>query len=356
MLTLPFHVVGCSHESADASIIGRLGIAESELSTLLHDVHNAGIPCVLLSTCNRTELYWWGDADAAPLYRAWVLGRLGAIPARAIERRDAELAVRHLFSVAAGLRSQRVGEPEILGQLRRAWMIARDAGVTNVQLDGVFQRGIQAARRIRASAGASAWGRSLGDAAAAFIGTQCNLTATWTSRHVLVVGTGAAAGSAAAAIAQRAPATLVITSRTDERARALAATTSASAVAWAERHPALRRADVVIFATRTKSHVARASDSHDAMLARAGAHTVWLDLGIPPNVEPHTAPAGLELFVLADLPQDVRSDAEGAAIADSTLQGELARFAAELRRRVLLREIGAAETLRAHRQLGATTA
>jgi len=343
VFTLPFHVVGCSHETSSAGIIGKLGIAESELTSLLRDVHAAGIPSVLLSTCNRTELYWWGVADAAPIFRAWALGRMGVIPPRAIERRDADLAVRHLFSVAAGLRSQRLGEPEILGQVRRAWLIARDAGTTDAGLDGIFQRGIQAARRIRARAGEFAWGRSLGEASAVFISSA--LDTEWSTRRVLVVGTGAAAESAALAIAQRRPASLHVTSRTVARAEALAHAAGGSAGAWDARHEELRRADVVVFATRSKSCVVRAAEAHVAMAARGFTPAIWLDLGVPTNVEPHVTARGLSLYGLADLPQDLDADAAGAAIADTALQSELARFAADLQRRSLAARLPAMESI-----------
>lgn len=345
MFTLPFHVVGCSHESTDARIIGRLGIAEPELTTLLRDVFAAGMPCVLLSTCNRTELYWWGTTDAAPIFRAWVTGRLGTVPPRAIERRDADLAVRHLFAVSAGLRSQRLGEPEILGQVRRAWMIARDAGVTVPQLDGVFQRGIQAARRIRARAGEFEWGRSLGEAAAAFIDTRVPASRGWASTRVLLVGTGAAAESAAAAVVPRAPMSITVTSRTEERALALASTIGASTVPWTSRHTALVDADVVIFATRSKIPVVGGGEALDVMRTRGGRDALWLDLGVPRNVEGNIAAEGLSLFSLADLPQDLEADAEGAAVADIALQHELARFATELHRRSLAERLPAMESI-----------
>ncbi|MEO7520266.1 MAG: NAD(P)-binding domain-containing protein [Gemmatimonas sp.] len=343
MFTLPFHVVGCSHESTDVITIGRLGITEPERSSLLRDVSAAGMPCVLLSTCNRTELYWWGAVDAAPIFRAWVTGRLGVVPARAIERRDADLAVRHLFAVAAGLRSQRLGEPEVLGQLRRAWMVARDIGVTVAQLDGVFQRGIQAARRIRARAGECDWGHSLGEAAADFLeGTEAF---AWDMRRVLIVGTGAAAESAALAVARRSPASLTILSRTDARAGVLAGNLGASCASWHTRTDALQRADVVIFATRAKSAVLNATDAAVVIDARGGADTRWLDLGVPPNVETPAARRGLSVYSLADLPQDLDATAEGAAIACDALQQELARFASELHRRSLAERLPAMESI-----------
>ncbi|MES2521166.1 MAG: NAD(P)-binding domain-containing protein [Gemmatimonadota bacterium] len=345
MFTLPFHVVGCSHESTDVGIIGRLAIAEPERAALSRDVFAAGIPCVLLSTCNRTELYWWGPLDAAPIFRAWVTGRLGTVPPRAIERRDADLAVRHLFAVAAGLRSQRLGEPEILGQLRRAWLEAREAGVTVSALDAVFQRGIQAARRIRARAEEFDWGRSLGEASAAFIGEQFAGETAWSTRRVLIVGTGAAAESAAVAIAGRGPGAMTIISRTDDRAAVLAATVGADAMAWNDRHAALVRSDVVVFATRSKSHVLKAQDATDIMSARAGMPAIWLDLGVPPNVEAGAASAGLQLSSLSELPQDVDVTAEAAAIAHTALQHELARFATELHRRSLAERLPAMESI-----------
>ena len=345
MFTLPLHVIGCSHENADASIIGRLGIAESELSLLLKDVYGAGIPCVLLSTCNRTELYWWGERDAAPLFKAWVIGRLGSLPPRLIERRDADLAVRHLFAVAAGLRSQRLGEPEILGQVRRAWMSARDAGVTNSQLDSVMQRGIQAGRRIRAHASASEWGRSLGEAATEFI-DQLVGEDGWKTRRAVVVGTGSAAESSAESIAKRCPVELTIMSRSDDRAGALATTLGALTSPWTSRLETFMHADVVIFATRTKSHVVKREEAEAIMSRRSGPKAVWLDLGVPPNVEQGSeAPIGLDHFTLSDLPQELTADDEGAIIAEGALQSELARFASELHRRVLAEQLPAMESI-----------
>ncbi|HYW29861.1 MAG TPA: NAD(P)-binding domain-containing protein [Gemmatimonas sp.] len=345
MFTLPFHVVGCSHESTDVGIIGRLAIAEGERAALSRDVLAAGIPCVLLSTCNRTELYWWGPLDAAPIFRAWVTGRLGTVPPRAIERRDADLAVRHLFAVAAGLRSQRLGEPEILGQVRRAWIEARDGGTTVNALDAVFQRGIQAARRIRTRAGEFDWGQSLGDASAAFIGAQLERETLWANQRVLIVGTGAAAESAAIAIARRSPGAMTVISRTDDRAAALAATIGAEARSWENRHEALVGADVVVFATRSKTPVLRGGEACGIMTARAAKPAVWLDLGVPRNVEAGATAAGLQLFALHDLPQDVDVTAEAAAIAHSALQHELARFATELHRRSLAERLPAMESI-----------
>ncbi len=115
MFLLPFHMIGLSRETADTEQIGRLGATPESLQQLLERARAAGAASVALGTCNRVELYWWGDADLAPDFQAWAASRNsgGLIPP--IEECDADRAVRHLFAVASGLRSQRVGEAAGVG-------------------------------------------------------------------------------------------------------------------------------------------------------------------------------------------------------------------------------------------------
>jgi len=105
----------------------RLSPAPEETVAWLARARAAGTTLVVLSTCNRFELYGWGDGDPEGELRRWAASRGVALGDGLLYRRDGTAALRHLFWVAAGLDSQIVGETEILGQVRRAVEAARRA-------------------------------------------------------------------------------------------------------------------------------------------------------------------------------------------------------------------------------------
>ena len=146
------HVLGINHQTAPVRLRERVAFAAdtvpAALATLreLPGVHEAA----LLSTCNRTELYALADDDGASL-AAW----LAAHPGEAVDmhaylyhHRDAD-AARHLFRVATGLDSLVLGEPQILGQVKEAWSLARSAGALGGTLDRLFQNAFATAKRAR---------------------------------------------------------------------------------------------------------------------------------------------------------------------------------------------------------------
>jgi len=115
---LPFHVVSCSHERNTPDAVGQLRVGPERQTGLLGTLRAHGLQAVIVSTCHRAALYWWGDDDLEPWFAQGILG--GAAGTVQVERADADLAVRHRFAVAAGMRSVRYGEGESIGQVRRA--------------------------------------------------------------------------------------------------------------------------------------------------------------------------------------------------------------------------------------------
>src|SRR5215213_9989876 len=122
-----FHVVGVSHHTAAVGVREQFAFTPAELSELLEREHEAGRSALLLTTCNRCELYWTGEADREAWFRDLAHARRVDLNG-ALVRFDGADAVRHLFTVAAGLDSQILGESEILGQMRRP--VARAAEKT----------------------------------------------------------------------------------------------------------------------------------------------------------------------------------------------------------------------------------
>lgn len=327
---LPFHVVGVSRDTVDTSVIGQLGAAPQELIAFATHCRAYSDACVVLGTCHRVELYWMGEADLSTAFRLWLDERCGPHTPASLEVRHGDDALSHLFAVAAGLRAQRIGEPEILGQVRRAWMLARDERLTSPALDALMQRAILAARQIRRKAGFADREASLGDAAVSLLSREI-AAASWHAQHVLVIGSGVAADSTLRALRKCQPASTTVISRTDSRALALATTFEIVAAPWSMRLNALQQSDVVIFATRSAVPVVSSGDAQLVMRARTDG-ALWLDLGVPPNVAQDVLHARLRTRSLADLAADVHDDA--AAVARHALEEELARFAIERRRRM----------------------
>jgi glutamyl-tRNA reductase len=337
---LPFHLIGCSHDHNDLDVVGRLRVLPAQLPAQLESLRALGIPAVLVSTCHRTELYWWGDHDPSAWF-AELMAERGVSNVH-LDRKHADLAVRHLFAVTAGMHSARFGEPEILGQVRRGWGVAREVGASSVLMDSVFRHAIDAARHIRVAIGSRAdasLGMRVREALQDLVAARDDYATPSRPLSVLIVGAGDAARAVLSALAgnQEAHAAFVrVTSRTDSRAEALATSHGASHVAWSSREPAIVSADVVIFAAHSTLPIVTASQARELLADRATS-SIWIDLGVPSNVgEADALPASVryaDLDWLAMHAGDDSGTADVAARANLALQRELARFAGVMHRR-----------------------
>lgn len=336
MFLLPVQMVGCSHETSAADVVGRLRMPAVMVDTCLAQLRVQGVPTVLLSTCHRTELYWWGEDDLSVWFESQVLLRgNGAVE---LERREADLAVRHLFSVTAGMRSARFGEPEIMQQVRTAWMAAQLAGTTSTLLDTVFRRALEAARHIRLAIGSDA-DPSLGARVRDTLVTHlaAGAVGSLSPREVLIVGAGDAARGVIETLVQpalRSTLRVAVTSRSDASASRLAATVGAMVVPWADRDAAIRSAAAVVFAVQSSTPLidgTLAGTLTDGCSRRA----LWIDLGVPANVDATALTPQVDYIGIDLLAPQSRRDLIRDRRVNAALQRELARFAGDMQRRRL---------------------
>jgi glutamyl-tRNA reductase len=294
-----------------------------------------GIPCVVLATCHRFEIYWTGASSQAVRVREVTQQLLAnRLPAIA-DLHGGERGVEHVMTVASGMRSLRRGEPEILGQVRLAWQASQDAGASSSTLDHVMQRVIAASRHIRRHLGETAqW--SIGDATVRLL--QCELAGAHLahSPSLLIVGAGAVGASVADAVARARRdgrldrvRSVAITNRSAERSATLAARCNAHCIGWDDWHDALHHADVVITSARSASPLIDRPLAERAMSARQSS-AVWLDLASPRNIAPDATVDGCQVMTLRDLPQN---DDVSNASAQHALRHELDRLREERRRR-----------------------
>ena len=262
---LPFHVVGLSHHRAGIQLREQLAFSQPQVEAWLQGQAAAGSTALLLSTCNRCEIYWTGGPDLEAWFRDFALTR-GVAVGDTLLRLDGEAAVRHLFSVAAGLDSQVLGEAEVLGQVRRAYDAARAAGTSNRLIDTVLSAALVAGRRVRRETPLGRHPQSVGSAA---VDVAASLAPLRQSR-VLMLGAGEVAEAVLRTLQGRTAGTAVVNRRL-ERAMPLASAVGAVTGEWEALDAmlaTLRRAGRRLVATRSSSP--RALPAADlARLARA---------------------------------------------------------------------------------------
>jgi glutamyl-tRNA reductase len=328
---LPFHVVGLNHHRAGIQIREQLAFSQAEVTAWLQGQAAAGSNALLLSTCNRCEIYWTGGPDLEAWFQDFASSR-GAPLGDALLRLDGEAAIRHLFDVTSGLDSQVLGEAEVLGQVRRAHHLARAAGTTNRLIDTVLTAALVAGRRVRRETRLGRHPASVGSAA---VDVAASVTALAPAR-VLVVGAGEVAEGVMRALRGRTARTAVVTRHLD-RAASLASAFGAVAGEWDALDAMLSAADVVFVGTSASTPVLGAARLAEAVGDSARQVAVF-DLSVPRNVDPTARDIpGVKLFDLDDL-QQLRCPVEGFSSptidhARRLLEEELERLSVALRAR-----------------------
>ena len=330
--SLPFHVVGVSHHTASVEERERFAFTALETASLLEDLKADGLPGLLLSTCNRFELYWYGPGDGEAWFRALAGGRS---PAPQLSMEDGLAAVRHLFRVSAGLDSQIIGETEILGQVRRAYDAARAAGTTTPEMDLIFSAALNGGRRVRRETVLGRHPHSVSSAAVDLAFEELGHSVG----KALVLGAGEAAEGVLRALHERGQAQVTLLSRHLDRAAVLATAWGAEAGSWEELDGHLASSDLVLVATASARPVLTASQLAGAADGTNERKLIVIDLGVPRNVEPSARVLpGIELLDLDDLQQRCCPAAGTAsaelAEAEGILEEELVRLGLSLRGRV----------------------
>ncbi|MGH2352650.1 MAG: glutamyl-tRNA reductase, partial [Chloroflexota bacterium] len=313
-------LVGASHHTAPVAVRERLAAAGSEaaLDALLGAIRQPCGPAVVLSTCNRLEVYCW-TTERPSVATARLIQALAAHAGRSpktlrpyVYTSTGVDAARHLIRVAAGLDSLALGESQIIGQVREAWLAAAACAPLGPQLNEVFRQAIDAARRLR-SLGAfdrhpSVAGIAVHVAAEAVGGLR--------GKHVAVLGAGATGKTAARALALGGAGQITLLNRSLERARDTAASLGLgerlSPQPLSDLPTVLAAADAVICATAAASPVISAAAVAAALPRRGGRPLVVVDIAVPRDTEPPVrALAGVDLIDLDDL--EARCALDGTA-------------------------------------------
>jgi glutamyl-tRNA reductase len=257
--------------------------------------------CVLISTCNRVEIVGAAfDVQAASQTASDYFAKRAASDevAAHLYRKVGDEAVRHLFRVTAGLEAMAVGEPQILGQVKEAFMAAQAAGTVGPLLSRCFERAFAVAKRVRYETDI-AHGRVSISSIACELAEQ--ILGDLTGRKVLLVGAGKMSLESARTLTGHG-AELLVVNRSVERARELAALSGAHPQLLESLSEALVRADVVISSTSHPSFVLTLDILKRAIARRQGRRLFIIDIAVPRDVDPQVAALeGVFLYNIDDL-------------------------------------------------------
>ncbi len=332
---MPLIALGLNHLTAPVSLREQVAFDEDAAGSALLEL--AGEPGVeeamILSTCNRTELYVGVAAGAEGIPQAWLSRHHRLTPGKLDEflyQYEEHDAVRHVFRVATGLDSMVLGEPQILGQVKDAYQQARQAHALKAPMDRLLQHTFAVAKRVRTDTQIGAHTVSV-----AFTAVRL-AEQVFTDLHdacVLLIGAGDTIELAARHLAEKRARRLIVANRTLESAQELARRYGAYAIALADLPQHLAEADIVISSTASRQPIVTREMVEQAMSSRRHKPMFIVDIAVPRDIEESIASLpDVYLYGIDDLRQVIdnnrRSREAAAREANAIIDLQVDRYMA----------------------------
>jgi glutamyl-tRNA reductase len=286
---MPVVVVGVNHKTAPVAVRERLAFVDQTLATPLAQLrHPAIVEVVVLSTCNRVEFYLHtpdtaagvaGCVDFMALYHG--LSASQFVP-HLYQFHEAE-AVRHLFRVASSLDSMILGEPQILGQVKAAYMAARHAARTGPILTQLFERALNVAKSVRSETGIGDHAISVSYAA---VELAKKIFERLEERTAMVLGAGETSELAIRHLIRQGVARVWVSNRTAARAEKLAQELQAKAIPWEAFPEYLVHTDIVLSSTSAPQPIIHQGMVQEVMRARKNRPMFFIDIAVPRDIAP----------------------------------------------------------------------
>jgi len=334
-------LLGINHKTAPIELRERIAIAREDLADAARSL--AGVSGVreamILSTCNRVEMLTAVeslDVDVASFLHRHLSIEPSMLRPHLYEYRDRE-AIRHLFRVAASLDSMVVGEPQILGQVKEAYTIAREAGTVSTQLEPLLQSAFAAAKKVRSE---TEIGSTTVSIASVAVDLAQKIFGSLHGKTVFLVGAGKMSELAARHLIRNGADRILIANRTGERAIRLAQqfadSVAPQVVPWAEMHLAASQADIVITSTGAAQPIFRREDGQNFLHRRKNRPMFFIDIAVPRDVEPEmNRLEGIFLYDIDDLQSvaaaHMAERTREAADAEAMIAAEVERYHLKLK-------------------------
>jgi glutamyl-tRNA reductase len=335
--------LGINHNSAAVEVRERVAFAPEQVSEALVDACRAGglEEVVILSTCNRTEMYAVVPDGRTPADKAvelidWMANyhHLSAGELRqSAYHYESEQALQHMVQVASGLDSMVLGEPQIFGQLKSAYAVASEAGTVGSELGRLFPRVFSIAKRVRTD---TAIGENPVSVAYAAVDLAGHIFADLSKSNALLVGAGETIELVARHLIEAGVSRIVIANRTLGRARELAQQFGAEAVLLAEIPEQLLEADIVITSTASQLPILGKGAVERALKVRKHRPFLMVDIAVPRDIEPQVGDLrDVYLYSVDDLreivDENLRARRSEARKADLIIEEGVRQFLQEQR-------------------------
>ena len=331
-----FQLIGVNHNSAPLDVRERLAISEAQLPDAIRTlVQQPGVDeGMVLSTCNRVEVLTSTQqgSDLRGFLRSYFGVSSDALDSHIyeFEQRD---AVRHVFRVASSLDSMVVGEPQILGQVKEAYAIARGLGAVHSALEALLSRAFAVAKRVRTE---TAIGSSSVSISAVAVQLAQKIFGSLNDKTVYVVGAGKMAELAARHLIGNGVGTVIFSNRTHGRAVQMAEAFGGQAVPFEQLHDTANRADIVLTSTGATEPLFRREHGERLLSKRRNRPMFFIDIAVPRNVDPEMNRLdGMFVYDVDDLQALASSNSaerkKEAERAEQIIEVEVERFATRMK-------------------------
>ncbi|SDZ94360.1 glutamyl-tRNA reductase [Microbulbifer marinus] len=345
---MPILALGINHDSAPIEVRERVAFAPEVMPGALTEARKA-LNCpelAILSTCNRTEIY--GEVERERLLE-WLAGYHQV----SLEQLDScsysysgEAAVRHMMQVACGLDSLVLGEPQILGQIKSAYAVARESGSVGSLLHSVFQQVFAVAKKVRTE---TAIGENPVSVAYAAVSLASRIFTDLKEQTALLIGAGETIELVARHLLEQGVRQLIVANRTLHRAQQLAENFGAEAILLADIPDHLPRADIVISSTASQLPILGKGAVESALKKRRHRPVFMVDIAVPRDIETQVGQLDdVYLYTVDDLRGVIDEGKRSREKAAEAAHSIVATAAAEFMRQH--RSLGAVDTIRSYRQ------
>jgi glutamyl-tRNA reductase len=335
-------ITGLNHRTAPVEVRERLAFAEDHLPATLAGLKTCGglLEGMILSTCNRVEVVVTAqdDCNAPDVVESFLAGshqmERHAIHPYLYRYEDGE-AIRHLFRVAASLDSMVVGEPQILGQLKAAFQLAKAQGAVAGFLEEVVTRAFSVAKRVRSE---TEIGKNAVSVSYAAVELAREIFGSLNGRKVLLVGAGKMSELAARHLRRSGVSQILVTNRTEQRAQEMAETFQGSIIPYGSWKQSLPEVDIVMTSSGAPEYILLKGDVRRAIEARKNKPMFFIDIAVPRNIEPAVNDVdNVFLYDIDDLQRVVATNVQTrkaeAEQAEEIIAEEVGRMVARLRTR-----------------------
>ena len=332
-------VLGLNHKTAPVEVRECYAFPEDRVKHALQHLHEYEEinECVILSTCNRSEMYAVVEeaAEALPVMQ----DLFTAVAGKGLDGDDfvfyytEEDCIRHLYRVASSLDSLVVGEGQILSQVKKAYTLARQLGATSTVLNTLFHRAISVGKRVRTETRIAYSAVSISYAA---VELAKQVLGNLNQSNVLVLGAGEMSELTARHLVENGVQTVFVSNRSYDRAKELANRFHGVAVPFGDFMDCAVQADIIITSTGAPHYIVSAWDVAHLMPKRKGRPIIFIDIAVPRDVEPEVAAiAGATLYNIDDLEAVVESNIQGrvleARAAEAIIEESVAEIVAKFR-------------------------